>query len=41
MATMTLSCKPLTKSNESQVDFGAEVTGFDVETMTGKFDSTQ
>ncbi|KAJ5875857.1 uncharacterized protein N7529_001441 [Penicillium soppii] len=34
MATMTLSCKPLTKSNESQVDFGAEVTGFDVETMT-------
>lgn len=36
MATMTLSCKSVTKPDDSRVDFGAELTGFDVETMTGK-----
>lgn len=36
MVTMTLSCRPVTKPDDSRVDFGAELTGFDVETMTGK-----
>lgn len=36
MATMTLSCRSVTKPDDSRVDFGAELTGFDVETMTGK-----
>lgn len=36
MATMTLSCRSVTKPDDSQVDFGAELTGFDVEAMTGK-----
>ncbi|KAJ5952337.1 uncharacterized protein N7479_010750 [Penicillium vulpinum] len=34
MTTMTLSCRPVTKPDDSRVDFGAELTGFDIETMT-------
>ncbi|KAJ5364089.1 uncharacterized protein N7496_009802 [Penicillium cataractarum] len=34
MTTLTISCKPLTKSAESQVDFGAELHGLNMEELT-------
>lgn len=36
MATLTISCKALTKPAESQVDFGAELHGLNIEQLTGK-----
>ncbi|KAJ6081096.1 hypothetical protein N7499_005970 [Penicillium canescens] len=34
MSTITLYCKPVSKPDDSRVDFGAELTGFNVETMS-------
>lgn len=37
MASTTFSCKPIERPAGSDIDFGAEVSGLDLENLTGMF----